>query len=111
MGSTTILQQQGKTMAATATRPVTIDNITINVPVGSMDRPCELGEAVFKLIQDPTNWKLPTTAFETFDPYKAADVAYALNWYLGGHEIETRWQADRIIYRVSSKGYYHYIGS
>ena len=90
----------------------TIDGLTINIPVGSMDKPCEFGEAVVKLIQHPGNWKLSTGEFETSDIDKAERVAYALDWYMGGHEMREETEKGGVTnYVVSSKGYYHYIGA
>lgn len=89
----------------------TIDGITINVPVGSMDPPTELGRMVFESMCDPENWKCPTRPAEVA-PSVADEVAYALDWYLGGHERSETVRSDghRSI-TLTSKGYYHYIGA
>lgn len=86
--------------------------VTVRVPVGSMDRPCEYGENAWKVISDRKNWKLPTSAFVTDDRDKADAVAYALDWYVGGHEMTASPQTDGTVrYTVTSKGYYHYVGA
>lgn len=86
--------------------------IQIKVPVGSMDSPTELGRAAMESIQDPTNWKMPTRELHCRSLEVAQEIAYAMDWYLGGHELRTEIDADgRADYVVSSRGYYHYIGS
>jgi hypothetical protein len=89
----------------------TIGNLEINVPVGSLDKPCQFGEAAVKAIQNPGNWKLATGEFETADESKAEAIAYALDWYMGGHETREIVKDGVTFYIVSSKGYYHYIGA
>ena len=99
-------------MGKSATKTIEVQGIEIAIPVGSMDRPNEFGERIVKSIQNPTNWKLPTGDFLTFDRSEAEDVAYCLDWYMGGHEtIETNYPDGATSFRVKSLGYYHYIGA
>lgn len=75
----------------------------------SIAEPTKTATAVAKSMMNHANWKLPTTTLK-FGP-KVDDLrketAYALDFYLGGHE-ETR-EGDMIV--LSSKGYYHYVGA
>lgn len=86
--------------------------IEILVPAGSMDTPTESGRLAMESIQDPTNWKMPTRELHCRSLDVAEEVAYAMDWYLGGHELRTVIDADgRPDYVVSSRGYYHYVGA
>lgn len=88
-----------------------IGGLPIAVPAGSLDKPCEFGDAVVKAIQNQSNWKLSTAKFVTTDLAKANAVEYALDWYMGGHEIEVDASGEDIEFTVWSKGYYHHIGA
>jgi len=98
-----------------ATKTLTTEcgtTIDVRIPAGSMDPPTDLGRMAMEGVQDPTNWKLPTRELRCRDLEAAQDVAYAMDWYLGGHEMRTEIDAEgRPDYVVSSKGYYHYIGA
>lgn len=86
--------------------------VTIRVPVGSMDPPTEIGRKAMEAVQDPTNWKMPTRELRCRDKDTAEEVAYAMKWFLGGCEFRVETDAaGRIDYVVSSKGYYHYVGA
>jgi hypothetical protein len=90
------------------TRTVEVEGVKIEIPVGSMDEPTQEVKDLIQQIQDSTNWKLPVRAFKTRSVELAQDVAYGLDWYMGGHEMEVRDDGWII---VTSKGYYHYIGA
>lgn len=96
-----------------ATKTITIEGspIALEIPVGSMKPPNGLSEMIVQDMQSPKGWKWPTKPFTTFDQSLADDVAYCLDWYLGGHEVETFEQNGQTGYRLTSKGYYHYIGA
>lgn len=98
-------------MSKVAAKAVSVDGFTINVPVGSMDKPCQYGENAWKVISNRKNWKLATDPFVTDDQSKAEAVAYTLDWYVGGHETETQVWDGVTMYIVRSKGYYYYIGA
>ena len=86
--------------------------ITVNIPVGSMDEPTEAGKAFLDSVESPEGWKFPTSVFITPDKDNAEDCAYAMDWYLGGHETTAvTTTGGWIVYHVFSRGYYHYIGS
>ena len=87
------------------------DDVQLAIPVGSMDKPSERSEHIMRLHEHPHNWKLPILEYRTTDKSEAEDYGYCLNWYCGGHEIETIYAASETIYVVSSKGYYHYVGA
>lgn len=86
-------------------------DVEILIPAGSMDPPTQSAETDMRAVLNPKNWKLPTDNFVTDCLSTADDVAYAMNWHLGGCERSTRDEGGRILHVVRSKGYYHYIGS
>lgn len=86
--------------------------IALQVPAGSMDPPTELGEKAMWSVQHADNWKMPTRELHCRSLEVAQEVAYAMDWYLGGHELRTEIDAaGRADYVVSSRGYYHYVGA
>ncbi len=94
------------------TKTVEIQGIKIAIPVGSMDKPTPESERTMKEHEDPRGWKYPIQPYVTYSKSEADDLAYCYNWYLGGHERETRVDSKFKVYHiVSSKGYYHYIGA
>ena len=88
-----------------------ISTITVRVPVGSMDEPTSRGKDLLMLVENKENWKDATSVFNTDRLEDAEDLAYTLDWYLGGHEMETKEESWGKVYLVSSLGYYHYIGA
>ena len=101
-------------MTATTKIQVTADDgteITLVVPVGMPEYPTDRAEAFMASVEDKTNWKGATSLFETTWMEEAEELAYALDFYLGGHE-ESVVIVDGIAhYLISSRGYYHYIGA
>ena len=95
------------------TVPVEVDGMTINVPVGSLVPPTARAEKWVLEQTDRENWKLPTKPFVTTGHAEAMEFAYALDWYTGGHEITegNSVYGGTKLWIVTSKGYYHYIGS
>jgi hypothetical protein len=86
--------------------------VVVKVPAGSMDPPTELGRKAMESIQHADNWKMPTRELHCRSLDVAQEVAYAMEWYLGGHELRTEIDAEgRPDYVVSSRGYYHYVGA
>lgn len=88
------------------TREVNVGEFTICVPVGSMDEPTERVKSIVTAMY-AKNWKMPTAPFATRDRSLADDVAYGLDWYLGGHEMAE----NNGEFTVTSLGYYHYVGA
>lgn len=78
----------------------------------TITEPREIIKAFLKTIEDARGWKYPIAAQWFVDEALALEVAAAMDFYYGGHEISshddghgnTRWI-------VSSRGYYHYIGA
>ena len=74
---------------------------------------------ILNCTQNSDNWKEKTRYIEVRTYDEAERISKALNWFLGGSEIEqsTKVQksltGERLIsvYTVGSKGYYHYIGA
>jgi hypothetical protein len=86
--------------------------INVRIPAGSMDQPTELGRAAMEHVQDRANWKMPTRELRCWNQEAAMEVAYAMDWYMGGHEMRIEIDAYGIpCYVVSSRGYYHYVGA
>lgn len=87
-------------------------NITLQelIKTEGWQPPTPRAKQIMDDICDPTNWKLPTSSFESSDPQLLAEVAHALNFYLGGHEV-TLLNADTNLQRLSSRGYYSYVGA
>lgn len=83
------------------------NNVNIGIPVGSLDRPTERGEELFKQVTGSSHWKDATEPYVTRNMEEANELAYTLEWYHGGVEMES--VGDSKI-RVYSLGYYHYVG-
>lgn len=64
--------------------------------------------AAIKDYLDKDNWKMPTKPFFTESPLEADFQEMALQYFLGGSERETF--TDGKI-KVTSRGYYWYIGA
>jgi len=90
------------------TQKIERDGLVIHISAGSLDAPTKEIETVVHSLFDPDNWKNPTKSFDTTDEGVANDVAYGLDWFTGGHE--TVCLAGGVS-RVTSLGYYYYIGS
>ncbi len=63
---------------------------------------------VFDFLKNKDNWKFPTKTFTTPNLDLAGEIADALIFFTGGAEVS--FIGDRVV-EVSSKGYYHYIGT
>ena len=78
----------------------------------TITEPREISKAFLKTIENRRGWKYPVAAQWFVDEGLAVEVAAAMDFYYGGHEMrrhiaengEARWV-------VSSKGYYHYVGA
>ncbi|MDE2095721.1 MAG: hypothetical protein KGL39_00560 [Patescibacteria group bacterium] len=99
-------------MGAARTKQVKIDGIKVNIPVGSLDKPSDETQRITKDCEDPRGWKYPQKPYYTYDLSLVRDLCYCYDFYLGGHEVQViRWDEFGTLYRVTSKGYYHYIGA
>jgi len=90
---------------------ISVDGHQILIPIEPLDPPTPFAEQALASVQDPDNWKLPTSAFVTQDAQQAREVEDAMDWFLGGHETSTAIVNGVTEYRVSSRGYYHHIGA
>jgi hypothetical protein len=91
------------------TEALDLGGLVIQVPKSDMTPPTDRAEKIWKQMQDREGWKNPTKVFTTKDPDLAKEVAYCLDWYVGGHEFE--YHPRRKTYTLSSEGYYHYVGA
>ena len=74
--------------------------------------PTDRAKEIVKGMENPENWKLPLEPFCTEDAELAQEVQYAVGFYHGGFETRSiRVLGKHKIIRVSSEGYYHYIGA
>ena len=74
--------------------------------------PTEDMKAFFKLVEDPRGWKYPVTPICCSTKKYADEVAAAMDFYYGGHEMSSHVNdAGETVYVVSSRGYYHYVGA
>lgn len=74
--------------------------------------PREIIKLSLKTMEDSRGWKYPISTQTFTDKALADEFAYAMDFYYGGHEMRTVQTADgKIEYKLSSRGYYHYIGS
>lgn len=80
------------------------------IKVGGIEAPTARAKQIFDAMCNPTNWKLPTTAFVSSDPKLLREVAYALTFYCGGHEVTILDLATNT-HKLRSCGYYHYVGA
>jgi hypothetical protein len=80
------------------------------IQVGSIQPPTQRAKAIFDAMCDPKNWKLPTQSFVSSDPQVLREVAYALTFYCGGHEV-TILDLKTNEHKLRSCGYYHYVGA
>lgn len=94
------------------TQVVEIHGIQIAIPVGPIHEPTEESKRIMGERQDLRNWKLPVKPYYTFDKKLADDVAACLDFYCGGHEMDiVEYNRYGTVYRVQSRGYYHYVGA
>jgi hypothetical protein len=78
----------------------------------AITEPREIVKAFLKTIEDSRGWKYPVPAQWFVDEYLALEVAAAMDFYYGGHEMSQRVnEAGEKRYVVSSRGYYHYVGA
>ena len=64
-------------------------------------------EAIFDFVKNVNNWKLPTQPATAHNHEDAKMVADAIIYYAGGAEISEK-QGE---FTITSRGYYHYIGT
>lgn len=66
----------------------------------------------FEKVQNPAYWKEPTIPAIVRDAKQAQRLMDAISFFCGGAEMEGTTPEEHVQgYRVTSKGYYHYIGA
>ena len=94
------------------TTTVEHEGITFHIPTGLLTPPSAEAERIMKAHHDPRGWKYATKPYHTYDKVLADAVAYGYDFYCGGHELTAvRWDEFGTLYRVTTKGYYHYVGA
>lgn len=66
---------------------------------------------LFNEVKNPDGWKLPVLPVICGTEALADKYAEAIIFFVGGAEITPEKFGREIFYRVTSKGYYHYIGA
>jgi hypothetical protein len=78
----------------------------------TITEPREIIKALLKTFEDARGWKYPIAAQRFTQEHLAFEVASAMDFYYGGHEMSSHVnEAGETVYVVSSRGYYHYIGA
>jgi hypothetical protein len=78
----------------------------------TITEPREIIKALLKTFEDDRGWKYPIAAQRFTQEHLAFEVAAAMDFYYGGHEMTSHVNdAGETVYVVSSHGYYHYIGA
>jgi hypothetical protein len=66
----------------------------------------------FEKVQNPAYWKEPTIPAILQNPKQAQRLVDAITFFAGGAEMEATRPGEHVQgWRVTSKGYYHYIGA
>lgn len=76
----------------------------------SIETPTARAKQIFDAMCDKKNWKLATSAFVSSDAQLLREVAYALTFYTGGHEV-TILDLAANTHKLRSCGYYTYVGA
>jgi hypothetical protein len=78
----------------------------------TITEPREIIKAFLKTIEDVRGWKYPVAAQWFDNEALAIEVAAAMDFYYGGHEMSRHFnELGQARWVVSSKGYYHYVGA
>jgi hypothetical protein len=78
----------------------------------SITEPRKLIQDALKHYEDSRGWKWPVRAITLADGELAHEFAAAMDFYYGGHEMVTGYDASgAAVWIVGSKGYYHYVGA
>lgn len=74
--------------------------------------PRKIIKDLLKRIEDPRGWKYPVPAQTSVCGQFAHELAAAMDFYYGGHEMVTfHDETGAPVWVVSSRGYYHYVGA
>jgi len=78
----------------------------------TITEPRQIIKALLKTFEDTRGWKWPIAAQSFTQEYLAREVAAAMDFYYGGHEMSSHVNdAGETVYVVTSHGYYHYVGA
>jgi hypothetical protein len=78
----------------------------------TITEPRQIIKDLLKTFEDARGWKYPVATQRFTQESLAIEVADAMDFYYGGHEMSSYVNfAGETIYLVSSRGYYHYIGA
>jgi hypothetical protein len=78
----------------------------------AITEPRQIIKDLLKTFEDARGWKYPIAAQWFSQHSLAAEVADAMDFYYGGHEMSSHVnEAGETVYIVSSRGYYHYVGA
>jgi hypothetical protein len=78
----------------------------------TITEPREIIKGLLKTFEDARGWKYPIAAQWFTQEHLAREVADAMDFYYGGHEMSSHTNEDgATVYIVSSRGYYHYVGA
>jgi hypothetical protein len=78
----------------------------------TINTPSQFAQDVLKVLEDPRGWKYPVRPIACDNEQTAREIAAAMDFYYGGHEmIQANDTAGKQQWVVGSRGYYHYIGA
>ena len=78
----------------------------------TITEPSKTIQDTLKVLEDVRGWKYPIKPVTCRTESFARELAAAMDFYYGGHELDARRDLDGgIVWVVSSKGYYHYVGA
>ena len=97
-------------MRANETRGTQTGNETMNAT--TITTPSQFAQDVLKSLEDSRGWKYPIRAIVCDSEQTACELADAMDFYYGGHEmIQSNDTAGKESWVVGSRGYYHYVGA
>jgi len=106
------MEEEKKIILTPEVRTVEFRGITFKIPKVEeiTEEQIKFYKAIFGIVEDKKNWKLPTRPVEVTNLESAFIVADAIQFFAGGAEIELI-REEPPLYRVTSRGYYHYVGA
>lgn len=98
-------------MRAIETRSRKPGDETMNATFATTE-PRQIIKDLLKTAEDARGWKWPISPITFVDGQFAHEVAEAMTFYYGGHEMVTGHDTTGApVWIVGSKGYYHYVGA
>jgi len=78
----------------------------------TITEPSKTMQDTLKVLEDARGWKYPIKPVTCRTESFARELAAAMDFYYGGHEMSRNTnEAGEDRWVVSSKGYYHYVGA